>query len=129
MDRRAFLRLTGVGMGTLVVPVLGRPVAASGATTAIPTADRKALAAVALDAAGARGPPYAHARTGRYPNQFVVTREDKVESLTNTESYGVGVRVVADGTWGFAATSAVTTDGVARAPAPAGGVAKGAAKM
>jgi TldD protein len=129
MDRRAFLRLTGVGMGTLVVPVLGRPVAASGATTAIPTADRKALAAVALDAARSRGAPYADVRIGRYRNQFVVTREDKVESLTNTESYGVGVRVVADGTWGFAATSAVTTDGVARAAAQAVAIAKANAKL
>src|ERR1044072_29952 len=120
MDRRAFLRLTGVGMGTLVVPVLGRPVAASGATTAIPTADRHALPAVPPGAARSRGPPYADVRIGRSRNQFVVTREDKVESLTNTESYGVGVRVVADGTWGFAATSAVTTDGVARPAARRG---------
>src|ERR1044072_5974108 len=129
MDRRAFLRLTGVGMGTLVVPVLGRPVAASGATTAIPTADRKALAAVALDAARSRGAPYADVRIGRYRNQFVVPREDKVESLTNPESSGVGVRVVADGTWGFAATSAVTTDGVARAAAQAVASAKANARL
>ena len=55
MDRREFLRITGLGMGTLVVPVLGRPVPLSGAVTPVPTADRKALAAVALDAARARG--------------------------------------------------------------------------
>src|ERR1044072_9033885 len=100
MDRRAFPRLTAAGMGAPAVPVLGRPVAPSGAPPATPTADRKALAAVALDAARSRGAPYADVRIGRYRNQFVVTREDKVESLTNTESYGVGVRVVADGTWG-----------------------------
>src|SRR6187397_2024698 len=115
MDRREFLRLTGVGMGTLVVPVLGHPVPLSGATTAVPTADRKALAAVALDAARSRGASYADVRIGRYRNQFVVTREDKVESLTDTESFGVGVRVIAEGTWGSAATSNVTRDGVAAA--------------
>jgi TldD protein len=116
-------------MGTLVVPVLGHPVPLSGATTAVPAADRKALAALALDAARSRGASYADVRIGRYRNQFVVTREDKVESLTNTESYGVGVRVVADGTWGFAATSQVTKDGVARAAAQAVAIAKANATL
>ena len=51
-------------------------------------------------------------RIGRYLNQFVITREDKIQNLVNTESYGVGVRVIADGTWGFAATYEVTKDGV-----------------
>jgi TldD protein len=129
MDRREFLRLSGIGMGTLVVPVLGRPVPLSGATTPVPTADRKALAATALDAARSRGASYADVRIGRYLNQFVVTREDKVESLTNTESYGVGVRVIADGTWGFAATSQVTRDGVAAAAAQAVAIAKANARL
>jgi TldD protein len=129
MDRREFLRITGLGMGTLVVPVLGRPVPLSGATTPVPTADRKALAAVALDAARSRGATYADVRIGRHLNQFVVTREDRVESLTNTESYGVGVRVIADGTWGFAATSQVTRDGVAAAAAQAVAIAKANARL
>jgi TldD protein len=129
MDRREFLRLTGLGMGTLVVPVLGHAVPLSGSTTRIPTADRKALAAVALDAARSRGATYADVRIGRYLNQFVVTREDKVESLTNTESHGVGVRVIAGGTWGFAATSRVTKDGVAAAAAQAVAIAKANARL
>lgn len=33
----------------------------------------------------------------------MVTREDKVQNIANTESYGVGVRVIANGCWGFAA--------------------------
>ena len=116
-------------MGTLVVPVMGRPVPLSGATTPIPTADRKALAAIALDSAKSRGATYADVRIGRYLNQFVVTREDKVESLTNTESYGVGVRVIAGGTWGFAATSDVTRDGVARAAADAVAIARANSRL
>ena len=54
-------------------------------------------------------------RIGRYLSQFVITREDKVQNVVNTESTGVGVRVIANGTWGFAATSDITTDGLARA--------------
>ena len=48
-------------------------------------------------------------RIGRYLNQFVITREDKVQNVVNTESSGVGVRVIANGTWGFAATSDMVT--------------------
>ena len=129
MHRRTFLRLTGLGMGTMMVPVLGSPVPLSGATTPIPAADKKALASAALEAAKSRGASYADVRIGRYLNQFVNTREDRVESLTNTESYGVGVRVIADGTWGFAATSDVTTDGVTRAAAQAVAIAKANAKV
>jgi TldD protein len=129
MDRREFLRLTGIGMGSVMVPVLGHPVPLSAATTPIPTADRKALAATGLDAARARGASYADVRIGRYLNQFVVTREDKVESLTNTESHGVGVRVLAGGTWGFAATNEVSKDGVAAAAARAVAIAKANARL
>ncbi len=68
-------------------------------------------------------------RIGRYLNQFVITREDKVQNLVNTESYGVGVRVIADGTWGFAATSDVTKDGVEKAAERAVAIAKANAKV
>jgi hypothetical protein len=129
MDRRNFLRLTGLGVGTLMVPVLGRPGNLFGATTPIPTGDRKALADAALNAAKSRGATYADVRIGRYLNQFVFTREDKVQNLVNTESYGVGVRVIADGTWGFAATSDVTQDGIARAAEQAVATAKANAKI
>jgi len=129
LDRRDFLRLSGIGVGTLVVPVLGQPRTLFGATTAIPTADKKVLADAALNAARAKGASYADVRIGRYLNQFVVTREDKVQNLVNTESYGVGVRVIADGTWGFAATSDVDKDSIARAAEQATAIAKANAKI
>ncbi len=129
MDRRDFLRLSGVGLGTLVVPVLGRPVSAFGATGAVPTGDSKALADVALNAARGKGASYADIRIGRYLNQFVITREDKVQNIVNTESFGAGVRVVADGTWGFAATSDVTADAIAKAAEGAVAIAKANARI
>ena len=86
MDRRDFLRLSGIGIGTLVVPIMGRPV--FGATTPIPAGDKKKLADAALSAAKEAGATYADVRIGRYMNQFVVTREDKVQNIVNTESYG-----------------------------------------
>ncbi len=129
MDRRDFLRLTGVGMGTLVIPVLGRPVPLHGATTPIPSGDKKALADVALNTARSGGASYADVRIARSLNQFLFTREDKVQNLVNTESYGVGIRVIADGTWGFAATSDVSKDGIAAAAKQAVVIAKANAKL
>ena len=129
MDRRQFLRLTGVGMGALVVPVFGRPSPLWGQTPPMSASDKKTLADVALNAARAKGATYTDVRIGRYLNQFVITREDKVQNIVNTESYGAGVRVIADGTWGFSATSDVSKDGVARAAERAVAIAKANAKF
>ena len=129
MDRREFLRLSGVGMGMMVVPVMGRPVPLLGATTPIATGDKKALADVALNTARMHGASYADVRIGRYLNQFIITREDKVQNIVNTESFGVGVRVIANGTWGFGSTSTVTPDGIKTATENAVGIAKANAKF
>jgi TldD protein len=129
LNRREFLRITGFGMGTLVVPMLGSPRRLLGATTAVPAADKKSLADAALNAATARGASYTDVRIGRYLNQFVMTREDKVENIVDTESYGAGVRVLADGAWGFAATSSLRTDSIAATAAEAVAIAKANAKL
>ena len=127
MERREFIRLTGFAAGAVVVPVWGRP--RTGAITPIPTADKKALADAALNAAKGRGATYADVRIGRYLNQLVSARDTMVQNLRDTESYGVGIRVIADGTWGFAATNQVTPDGVARAAAQAVAIAKANARL
>lgn len=133
MDRRQFLRLGGFGAGALVVPVLGSPRAwadgGTGAQSPIPSASRKALADAALESATSKGATYADVRIGRYLNQFVITREDKVQNLVDTESFGAGVRVIAGGTWGFAGTSDVSKQGIAQAAAEAVAIAKANAKL
>lgn len=65
----------------------------------------KDLADVALNVARQRGASYADMRIVRTLNQFINTREKIVQNVTNTESYGFGVRVLVDGAWGFAASS------------------------
>jgi len=60
----------------------------------------------------------------------VVTREDKVQNIVNTESYGVGVRVIANGCWGFAAVvDAKSEADTARAAEEAVAIAKANAKL
>ena len=83
----------------------------------------------ALAAATAAGATYCDVRIGRYLRQFVVTREDKVQNVVNTESSGIGVRVIANGTWGFAASSDLSPDAVARAARQAVQIAKANARL
>lgn len=90
---------------------------------------KKQLADVALNAARAKGASYADVRIGRYLNQFVATRENRVQGVANSESFGVGIRVLADGCWGFAASNRVTKEDVARTAERAVAVAKANAKL
>jgi TldD protein len=108
---------------------MGNPTPLLGATTPIATGDKKMLADVALNTARSHGATYADVRIGRYLNQFLITREDKVQNIVNTESFGVGVRVIANGTWGFGATSEVTADGIKAATEKAVAIAKANSKF
>ena len=78
----------------------------------------------ALNAAKLAGAGYADARAGRQRNNFVVTREQQIINVVDTDTMGVGVRVLVDGTWGFAATRLMTRDGVAGAAREAVAIAK-----
>ncbi|WP_440225676.1 TldD/PmbA family protein [Dokdonella sp. MW10] len=129
MERRDFLKMTGVGMGALLLPAYGRVVAAEVLTTKLEVALKKRLADTALAAAKDLGATYCDVRIGRYLRQFIVTREDKVQNVVNTESTGIGVRVIVDGTWGFAATNDLSDDAVAKAARQAAAIAKANARL
>ncbi|PIX59693.1 MAG: TldD protein [Lysobacterales bacterium CG_4_10_14_3_um_filter_64_11] len=124
MDRRSFLTVTGLGTASLMIPISGRLIAAEQLLSTLDPAVKKVLADGAMEAATAAGATYCDVRIGRYLRQFVITREDKVENVVNTESTGTGVRVIANGTWGFAATDDLTPSGVRKAAVQAVAVAK-----
>jgi len=129
MERRDFLKMTGIGVGALLLPVHGRLVAAEALTTKLDVAFKKRLADTALGKAKEGGATYCDVRIGRYMRQFLVTREDKVQNVVNTESTGIGVRVIVNGTWGFAATNDLSTDSVARAAQQAVAIAKANSRL
>ena len=62
----------------------------------------------ALAAAKQAGATYADVRIVRIRNERLAAREDRIENVAFTDEYGVGVRVIAGGAWGFAATPVVT---------------------
>lgn len=127
MKRKDFLYLTGMGFGASMlsrIPVFGSPVQHNGILNGADAALKKKMADVALNAARSKGATYTDVRIGRYLNQYVVTREDKVENIVDTESYGMGIRVIANGCWGFAATDRLDNDSIAKAAQMAVAIAK-----
>ena len=69
------------------------------------------LCAAAVDAATGAGAEYADARVAMKRNQFVATKNGRVERLSDSESEGIGVRVLLNGAWGFAADRRLSADG------------------
>ncbi|GHN00075.1 TldD protein [Cytophagales bacterium WSM2-2] len=133
MKRREFIQLTGLGAaGAMMLPLSSHanPVEVSLMLTPIlDIQQKKQLADVALNAAKSMGATYTDVRIGRYLNQFVVTREKKVQNIVNTESFGAGIRVIVNGTWGFAASNNVTPDGIKKTAERAVAIAKANSKF
>lgn len=86
-------------------------------------AERELLAR-ALETAKQKGASYADVRINRYLRQSINTREKRVTNISNSESFGVGIRVLVDGTWGFAASQRVEADEIDRLAAQAVAIAK-----
>ncbi|WP_079224633.1 TldD/PmbA family protein [Stenotrophomonas maltophilia] len=123
MQRREFLAYSGLGLAGLVLPH-SRLIAAEQLLAPVDTAQRRRLAEVALAAARTAKASYCDVRIGRYLNQSVITREHQVGNVTNRESSGVGVRVLVNGAWGFAATHQQTEAGVRGAVEQATAIAR-----
>ena len=77
-----------------------------------------------LNAAKSAGAQFSDARIGRYLQNFVITREQQIVNVVDTDSIGIGVRALVNGTWGFAASRDLTKDGVAAAAREAVAIAK-----
>jgi TldD protein len=82
-----------------------------------------------LAAATKAGATYADVRIVRMRNERLTAREDKIESIASTDEYGVGVRVIAGGAWGFSATPVVTAAEGERVAQAAVAVAKANAAL
>ncbi|MGI8508414.1 MAG: PmbA/TldA family metallopeptidase [Gemmatimonadaceae bacterium] len=132
--RRDFIKRSGVALGGYAalhhIPGLPAGFDPPDAGTVlplvnIPSDDQiRALMADAIGAARGAGASYSDVRIGRYQNNFVITREQQIVQVVDTDSMGAGVRALVDGTWGFAATRALTPDGVAAAAREAVAIAR-----
>jgi TldD protein len=109
--RRDFLKTAGVAAGAAALPLWVYEAEAWAAEAAV---DKMRLADVALSTAKRAGATYADIRINRYRFESVSTREQQVQNVSRTQSFGFGVRVLYRGTWGFAASRDVTAAEVRR---------------
>jgi len=85
------------------------------------------LAKRALDTARKRGASYADVRFVRRDEENALVKNGRLESADRADSFGFGVRAIADGAWGFAASQVVTADEADRVAALAVEIAKASA--
>ncbi len=88
-----------------------------------------ALADAALGQARTLGAQHADFRVERIRGQWIRLSDGRLQSLSDADDSGLAVRVVVDGTWGFASTVDLTPDAAAAAARTAVEVARVAAAM
>ena len=89
----------------------------------------KSVAKLALDTATSRSATYADARLVQIRNRALTTKNGRVGHASESESFGIGIRVIADGAWGFAATGDLSRTAVESTAARALEIAKASAKV
>ncbi len=89
----------------------------------------KHVANWALNLAAARGASYADVRVVAQRSRALTTKNGKVGSASDAESVGMSVRVIADGAWGFAASSELGRGAVEETAAKAVEIARASARV
>jgi TldD protein len=89
----------------------------------------KDIANWALNAAQLKGATYADARIVDDKSRALSTKNGKIGSASDAESLGIGVRVIADGAWGYAASEEMSRAAVEATAARAVEIAKASARV
>ncbi|MDI6717379.1 MAG: DNA gyrase modulator, partial [Actinomycetota bacterium] len=89
----------------------------------------KDLALLALDVAKTYGATYADIRIVEKQSESIAIKQGRVEELMTSTNYGFGVRVIADGAWGFAGSFLVEKAEIERIARLAVEIAKASAMI
>ena len=87
------------------------------------------VAKQAVDAARRAGADYADARVGHETSESLTVRNQEMEGIDRSDSRGLGIRVLVDGRWGFAATARLSGSEIDRTAALAVQIAKASARL
>ena len=87
----------------------------------------RSIVTAALEAAEAAGASYADIRIVDTRTQSLSVRTGRVEEVSSSASFGLGVRVLTEGAWGFASSSRVTETEAARIAREAVAIARASA--
>ena len=89
----------------------------------------KDILAWALNLATQRGASYADARIVDDRSRSLATKNGRVGHASDAESLGMGIRVIADGAWGFAASDDLSRAAVEATAARAFAIARASARV
>jgi TldD protein len=81
----------------------------------------------AIETAKRRGAAYSDARVMDIRQREIGTKNGEVGTLVESETLGIGIRVIAGGAWGFASTDRLTREGIQACAAEAVAIAKASA--
>jgi TldD protein len=87
------------------------------------------VASWALNTAALRGASQTAVRVADDRSRALATKNGKLGSASDSESFGIGVRVLADGAWGFAASDDLSRASVEATAARAVEIAKASARV
>lgn len=123
MKRRKFLLTAAVGCcgalaarslagiaGGEITPLVVEGSAELGRFLSLTSGDFRNFADAAIATAAGNGASYSDIRFCRNRNQSVSAREDKPNGISDNNSLGFGIRVLANGTWGFASSHVITAE-------------------
>src|SRR4029434_2152654 len=83
----------------------------------------------ALDVVTQRGASFADARVVDERSRGLATKNGKLRHASDAESRGIGIRVIADGSWGFAASDDLSRAAVESTAARAFAIANASAQV
>ncbi len=89
----------------------------------------KEFTAWALNVAALRGASYADARVVEDRSRALAIKNGRVAAASDNSSLGIGIRVIADGAWGFAASDNLARNAVEDTAARAVAIAKASARV
>ncbi len=118
--RRHFLKTAGLVCGAAALPPSVLELEAAEAAAV----NKDELAAAAMARAKKLGASFADIRINRYRHESIFTREQQVQNVSRSQSFGFGVRVLIHGAWGFAASYILTPESVQRATEQAAAIAR-----
>ncbi len=106
-SRRDFMKIAGGAAAAPAIIAMPNSVAAQSMTST-----ERALLLLAIDVARDAGAHYSDGRVIRTQFEAVGTRERRITQVQSTDSFGINIRVLVGGSWGFSATQTFTREAV-----------------
>ena len=91
--------------------------------------DDKNLVALAFNMAKLKGASYVDVRLIRKQDEYIAMKNGRVEALKRDDDSGIGIRVIVNGSWGFAATAKLNKNDIVNTAALAVKVAKASSTL